>query len=202
MPPTFRHDLFLSPFEALNPIHGPPGIVSDPFSASMTITGSGRTTRPPQALLSSVPVPAPPKKPKKKKKKKKVVVAKRSSAGVKAAIVGGGSASVITPLKLPSSSRDEEVVTINEIEVSSSSAPFSPPGTVAVISAPKPLDILCERGGKVRGYRATFSSQVFDAHSTHLPSLSLLLALLSPAVQPPPGQQHLQEHGEGACAPR
>ncbi|GMI38634.1 hypothetical protein TrCOL_g11496 [Triparma columacea] len=123
----------------------------------MTITGSGRVTRPPKVLYTGTdPVPAKKRRP----KKKKIVVVKKSGPGAKVF-----AAPVITPLKssYDTSPMEDDVVSINDIKVSSSSSPVrlpegpstpfpqdvrQAPKVVTVISDPKPLDILCERGGK------------------------------------------------------
>jgi hypothetical protein len=79
----------------------------------MTITGSGRVTRPPKVLYTTHnpdPVPAKKRKP----KKKKIVVVKRSGPGAKVF-----AAPVITPLKssYDTSPMEDDVVSINDVSL-------------------------------------------------------------------------------------
>jgi hypothetical protein len=77
----------------------------------MTITGSGRVTRPPKVLYTGTdPVPAKKRKP----KKKKIVVVKKSGPGAKVF-----AAPVITPLKssYDTSPMEDDVVSINDVSL-------------------------------------------------------------------------------------
>ena len=111
VPPTIRHNLFLSPYGPLETDDCSTGVVPDPSPTSMTITGSGRVTRPPKVLYSGTdPVPAKKRRP----KKKKIVVVKKSGPGAKVF-----AAPVITPLKssYDTSPMEDDVVSINDVSL-------------------------------------------------------------------------------------